>query len=105
MVCGISWSSLSNAKNIIIKGLKAGHRQALQNKKDEEGEIIDEGVYFSPFINIAEHYSEPIEGMKCVFMCRVNPKKAKRKEQIYVVNEPDIDVIPYRLLIKNILMN
>ena len=98
-------TSLSNAKNIIINGLKAGDRQALQNIKDEEGEIIGEGVYFSPFINIAEHYSEPIEGMKCVFMCRVNPKKAKRKEKIYVVNEPDIDVIPYRLLIKNILMN
>ena len=35
-------------------------------------------------------------------MCRVNPEKMKIavEKEIYVINEPDFDIIPYRLLIK-----
>ena len=97
-------TSLSNAKNIIIKGLKEGPRQSLKNDKDDNGKIIGTGVYFSSIIEIAEYYSKPCEGIKCVFMCRVNPLKMKRidRESYFIVNEPEVDAIPYRLLIKDI---
>ena len=95
-------TSLSNAKNIIMKGLEKGTRQYFEDKFDKDGNIIGKGVYFSPKIEIAEYYSEPYLGLKCVFMCRVNPEKMKVpiKEEIYIINEPDVDIIPYRLLIK-----
>ena len=95
-------TSLSNAKNIIMEGLQKGSRQFFQNKNDEKGEKIGIGVYFSPYIKIAETYSTPHEGIKCVFMCRVNPETVKKvkNSKIYVINNPDVDIIPYRLLIK-----
>ena len=95
-------TSLSNAKNIIIEGLKQGHRQQFKHALDVKGNIVGKGVYFSPSIKIAEQYAIPYEGVKCVFMCRVNPEKMKmpEEERIYVINEPEIDVIPYRLLLK-----
>ena len=97
-------TSFSNAKNIIIEGLKEGPRQAFQNAIDDKGKIVGKGVYFSPIIEIAEQYSISCEGIKCVFMCRVNPSKVKRidRESIFVVNNPEVDAIPYRLLIKDI---
>lgn len=97
-------TSFSNAKNIIIKGLKEGHRQAFQNAIDDKGKTVGKGVYFSPIIEIAEHYSISCEGIKYVFMCRVNPLKVKKidKESIFFVNNPEVDAIPYRLLIKDI---
>ena len=95
-------TSLSNAKNIILEGLEKGHRQQYKNKVDKEGNKIGKGVYLSPKIEISEKYSEPYLGIKCVFMCRVNPDKMKIavEKEIYVINEPDFDIIPYRLLIK-----
>ena len=95
-------TDIENAKNIIIEGLKPGKRQAYKDRIDKEGDKIGEGVYFSPLIEVAEYYSNPKKGIKCVFMCRVNPKHVKQpgKKAIYVINEPDIDVIPYRLLIR-----
>lgn len=95
-------TSLSNAKNIIIEGLKQGHRQQFKHALDVKGNIVGKGVYFSPSIKIAEQYATPYEGVKCAFMCRVNPEKMKmpEEERIYVINEPEIDVIPYRLLLK-----
>ena len=85
-----------------MKGLEKGTRQYFEDKFDKDGNIIGKGVYFSPKIEIAEYYSEPYLGLKCVFMCRVNPEKMKVpiKEEIYIINEPDVDIIPYRLLIK-----
>lgn len=93
---------LENAKNIIIEGLKEGNRQHYQDYKDKEGNQIGTGVYFTPHIEIAEIYSKPCYGIKCVFMCRINPEKMKKipNHEFYVVNDPNTDAIPYRLLIK-----
>ena len=98
-------TSLENAKDIIIEGLQEGNRQAYQDYKDKEGNQIGTGVYFTPYIKIAEQYSKPCNGYKCVFMCRVNPKKMKRtpRKGYYVVNDPKNDAIPYRLLIKKFI--
>ena len=95
-------TSISNAKNIITDGLMEGNRQYYSKHKDQRGNDIGTGVYFSPSINVAEQYSKPYEGIKCVFMCRVNPEKMKQpvKDLIYVINDPEMDIIPYRLLIK-----
>ena len=95
-------TSLRNAKNIILEGLKEGKRQYYQNYKDKEGNEIGTGVYFTPHIETAEHYSIPYRGIKCVIMCRMNPEKMKKitKNEFYVVNDPINDIIPYRLLIK-----
>ena len=95
-------TSLENAKNIIIEGLKEGKRQHYQAHKDQEGNQIGTGVYFTPHIETAELYSKSCNGIKCVFMCRVNPEKMKKipNKEIYVVNDPKSDAIPYRLLIK-----
>jgi serine/threonine protein kinase len=71
-------TSLENAKSIIIEGLKEGKRQHYQNYKDKEGNQIGTGVYFTPYIEIAEYYSKSYFGIKCVFMCRVNPEKMKK---------------------------
>jgi hypothetical protein len=51
-------------------------------------------------IEIVESYSTPYNGVLCVFICRVNPEKIKKvhHNSIYVVNEPSMDVISYRLL-------
>ena len=97
-------TSLENAKNIIIEGLKEGNRQTYQDSKDKEGNQIGTGVYFSPYIEIAEEYSKPCNGIKCVFMCRANPEKLKKtpSDGYYVVNDPINDAIPYRLLIKKV---
>ena len=97
-------TSLENAKNIIIEGLKEGNRQNYKDAKDKEGNQVGIGVYFSPNILIAEAYSKPCNGIKCVFMCRANPAKLKKipKFDYYVVNDPLNDVIPYRLLIKKV---
>ena len=95
-------TSLENAKNIIIEGLKEGDRQSFKDAKDKEGNQVGTGVYFSPNILIAEQYSKSCNGIKCVFMCRANPEKLKKIPGVdyYVVNDPLNDVIPYRLLIK-----
>ena len=95
-------TNITNAKNIIMKGLEKGIRQNYENHLDKYGNQIGEGVYFSPKIEIAERYSVPYLGIKCVFMCRVNPEKMKvpHQKEIYIINDPDIDIIPYRLLIK-----
>ena len=95
---------LENAKNIIIEGLKEGNRETYQDTIDKEGNQIGTGVIFSPLIDIAEKYSKPCNGIKCIFMCRVNPEKLKKtpRNNYYVVNDPINDVIPYRLLIKKV---
>ena len=95
-------TNIENAKNIIVEGLKAGKRQHFRNSFDKNGELVGKGVYFSPIIEVAEYYSNSKDGIKCVFMCRVNPNTVKqpKKKNIYVINEPEEDVIPYRLLIR-----
>lgn len=95
-------TDIENAKNIITEGLKAGERQLFRNSKDNKGELIGEGVYFSPLIEVAENYTNSFKGIKCVFMCRVNPERLKeiKRSPIYVINDPGEDIIPYRLLIR-----
>ena len=55
-----------------------------------------------PIIEIVESYSTSFNGVLCVFICRVNPEKINKihHNSIYVVKEPNKDVIPYRLLVK-----
>ena len=95
-------TNLSNAKNIIKQGFEKGIRQNYENHLDKDGNQIGKGVYFSPKIEIAEDYSESFLGIKCVFMCRVDPEKMKvaHQKEIYIINDPEFDIIPYRLLIK-----
>jgi hypothetical protein len=72
-------TTLPNVKNIIIEGFKEGPRQHFKNTFDDEGKKVGKGVYFSSIVEIAEYYSIPYEGIKCVFMCRVNPTNPFRE--------------------------
>ena len=59
----------------------------------------------TPFIKIADHYSAPINGYKCVLMCRVNPNKIRvpqNEKKYWILNGNFNEIRPYRLLIKKI---
>ena len=104
-------TNLNAAVSILVNGLKKGNRQAFKNdininKKSIFGEkVIGEGVYLTPFIKIADHYSAPINGYKCVLMCRVNPNKIRvpqNEKKYWILNGNFNEIRPYRLLIKKI---
>ena len=104
-------TNLNAAVSILVNGLKKGNRQAFKNdininKKGIFGEkVIGEGVYLTPFIKIADHYSAPINGYKCVLMCRVNPNKIRvpqNEKKYWILNGNFNEIRPYRLLIKKI---
>jgi len=96
---------ISNAKSIIINGLKKGLIQSCMHDEDlnHPGNKVGIGVYVTPKIYIAEMYNQSVEGYKCVFMCRVNPKSMRiprLSPDYWVVNDDSNDIRPYRLLIK-----
>jgi hypothetical protein len=98
-------TSIEFVKSILINEFQAGNRQKFKNDDDlnHPGEKVGEGVYVTPEISEAERYSTNIEGYKCVFMCRVNPKllrEPKKKPDYWVVSGTSNDIRPYRLLIK-----
>ena len=98
-------TSIHYVKSILISKLKAGDSQG--NEKDDDlnhpGEEVGKGVYVTHEITVAELFSPLVEGYKCVFMCRVNPKllrEPKKKPDYWVVSGTSNDIRPYRLLIK-----
>ena len=104
-------TNLNAAVSILVNGLKKGNRQAFKNdininkKSIFEEKVIGEGVYLTPFIKIADHYSAPINGYKCVLMCRVNPNKIRvpqNEKKYWILNGNFNEIRPYRLLIKKI---
>jgi hypothetical protein len=100
-------TNLKFAESIMENGLKAGSRQLYERSDDinHPGKKVGKGVYFSPDICETEIYGSDCEGYKCVFMCRVNPKKIripKDCKNYWVVNGNSNEIRPYRLLIKKI---
>ena len=69
-------TNIRYAQSIWINELKAGGREAYSDDDDNNhpGHKVDDGVYVTPQILNAESYSTSINGYKCVFMCRINPK-------------------------------
>ena len=79
------------------------------------GESISNGVYFSPFIEVAEKYTNSFEfdgeEWLMAIQCKVNPSKIKipkkeselgckaRRNDYWVINNSH-DIRPYRILIK-----
>jgi hypothetical protein len=71
--------------------------------ENHPGQKVGNGVYVTPDISIANGYSKSNNGIKCVFMCRVNPKEirySKNEPKYWVVNGTPNDIRPYRLLCK-----
>ena len=104
-------TNLNSAVSILVNGLRKGNRQAFKNdininKKSIFGEkYIGEGVYLTPLIKTADHYSAPVNGYKCVLMCRVNPDKIRipqNENNYWILNGDFNEIRPYRLLIKKI---
>ena len=104
-------TNLNAAVSILVNGLRKGNRQAYKddiniNKKSIFGEkSIGEGVYLTPKFEIADHYSAPINGYKCVLMCRVNPNKIRipqNRNDYWILNGNFNEIRPYRLLIKKL---
>ena len=98
-------TNLQFAECIMDKGLAPGQRQAYANYDDANhpGQKVGIGVYVTPDIKIADRYSNSNNGIKCVFMCRVNPKEirySKAEPKYWVVNGTPNDIRPYRLLCK-----
>ena len=98
-------TNLRYAKSILEKGLKAGNRQAYEDDDDinHPGMKVGKGVYCSPDIKETEYYGDECQGYRCIFMCRVNPKKiriCKGNPEYWVVNGNSNEIRPYRLLIK-----
>ena len=103
-------TNIGYAQSILINKLKAGGRQAYSDDYDSNhpGHKVGDGVYVTPEIGIAESYSTPINGYKCVFMCRVNPKNVRIPTSCpnyWVVSGNSNDIRPYRLLIKYVGIN
>ena len=98
-------TQLSFAKSIIINGLKVGPTQSLCYDDDlnHPGNKVGKGVYLCRDFKYAKEYSNPVQGYRCIFMCRVNPKVIRicRRYPQYCVVDGNINCIrPYRLLIK-----
>ena len=97
-------TSLKYAKSIMEIGLKKGNNQLYKDDYDENhpNKKVGDGVYTSPFIEIAESYSNEVEGYFCAFMCRANPKLARicNEGKYWVLEGTSKDLRPYRLLIK-----
>ena len=104
-------SSIEAVKNILKSHLKAGENQAYENDEDalHLGKPCGRGVYVTPKINVAEHYTKPLYAeelnkyFRIVFQCRVNPKKIrqpKHKPEYWILNGNGQEIRPYRLLVK-----
>ena len=98
-------TNLEYAQSIMETELKKGTAQAYKDDYDlnHPGQKVGEGVYCSPDIKETECYGGLCQGYKCVFMCRVNPKKlriAKNYPKYWVVNGNSNEIRPYRLLIR-----
>ena len=64
---------------------------------------MEKEYYVTHDITETEPFTPLVEGYKCVFMCRVNPKllrQPKKKPDYWVVSGTSNDIRPYRLLIK-----
>ena len=97
-------TSLKYAKSIMEIGLQRGNNQYYKDDYDENhpNKKVGDGVYTSPFIEIAESYSNEVKGYFCAFMCRANPKLARicNEGKYWVLEGTSKDLRPYRLLIK-----
>ena len=98
-------------KIIIDTGFKEGFRQSLQDDDDifHPGQKVGTGIYFTPSIKTAEHYSTSInfgdEKYKTVLMVRVKPEKIRQSasnDSFWVVNGDTDEVRPYRILFKKV---
>ena len=102
-------------KNIVGEGQKInpGINQVHENSEDTKhpGNKCGIGTYVTPFIDIAEEYTNPVEferngekvSYRMAFMCRVNPKrirepKLKNGDTYWILNSNEIR--PYRILLK-----
>ena len=67
--------SIECVKSILINNFKARAGQEYSSDDDinHPGQKFCDGVYVTPEIKMIKCYSTPINGYKCVFMCRVNP--------------------------------
>ena len=102
--------------SIINMGFKNGKRQPHKDCNDafHYGCKVGEGIYFTPYINIAERFSGITnindEKYKIVIMTRVNPKARRHCNKCeeskvfkyWVVNGTSDEVRPYRILFKRI---
>ena len=98
-------TNLQFAESIMINKLAPGGRQPYADHDDvnHPGQKVGEGVYVTPDISIADGYSNQNNGIKCAFMCRVNPKEirySKAEPKYWVVKGTPNDIRPYRLLCK-----
>ena len=96
--------NIEYVKSIIFNGFKEGINQTYANNDDinHPGQKVGVEVYVTPDIKIAEKFT-PSNGIKCVFMCRVNPlnfRIPKSNVDFWVVSGNSSDIRPYRLLIK-----
>jgi hypothetical protein len=96
---------------IITRGFKEGRGQVIQDDDDifHPGQKVGTGIYFTPSIKTAEHYSTAInfgdEKYKTVLMVRVKPDKIRqsaKNDYFWVVNGNDDEVRPYRILFKKV---
>ena len=88
-------------KSKSLPGTKQAHQNCNNINKKCKNENVGIGFYVTPKIQIAEDCSVVIDDYKCIFMCRINPKKFRTCDFDYWVIDPsDTDIRPYRLLIK-----
>ena len=104
-------SDIGAVNQILNSYLKAGEHQAYENHEDglRPGRRCGRGVYVTPRIEIAEHYTklfyaeELNRSFRIVFQCRVNPKKIRQprtKPEYWILNGNGQEIRPYRLLVK-----
>ena len=114
---------LEGIKGICKEGFRRGDGQAHKNKPNINPlskfkyNVCGEGVYFTPDINEAKSYTNPIlyngSNYSVVFMCRINPKEVKIADigggnEYWIVNGDKLgdlfgerkinEVRPYRIL-------
>ncbi len=97
--------SLKFVKSLLINKFKQGERQLYENDDDinHPGQKVGVGIYVTPEFSIVESYAQNINGYKCIFMCKINPKTVripKTNPDYCVVRGKSNDIRPYRLLIK-----
>ena len=121
--------SMSSVNGIINQGFRRGNRQTHEQSKNtnpltnKKYPLCGIGVYFTPDIDEAKKYTEPIYyngyHYKVVFMCRINPYKVRIHSNphnpsdslldYFIVNgvelkddvgtKRDYEVRPYRILL------
>mmetsp|Transcript_34614 Transcript_34614/g.90323 ORF Transcript_34614/g.90323 Transcript_34614/m.90323 type:complete len:644 (+) Transcript_34614:60-1991(+) len=108
-------TSQAGCWGILQQGLKPGGAQAyLTNKDARTGEVIGNGVYCAPSLDVAVQYARSrgagakIAGrdVLIIMQCRVKPEKIKRCQDeksnsgaYWVINDPS-DIRPYGVLVK-----